>query len=48
MRWKETELEEHLEWKPDGATDRRGMSNGMFVGDNSLEKISRWIKQKGR
>jgi len=40
MRWNEVELEEHLDWKPQDTTDERGMTKGMFVGDQSLAKIS--------
>ena len=46
MRWIETPLEEHLDWKPEGATDKRGMTKGVFTGDQSLPKIYEWLKTK--
>lgn len=38
----EKPLVEMKEWKPEGATDKRGMYNGVFIGDRCLPRIQEW------
>lgn len=45
-RWKIVDLEYHPDWKGTNSIDSRGCFNGIFKGDQSLQKVADFIKSR--